>query len=326
MKFLITGCGGFIGSHLVNNLLVNNHVVYGIDILPLNKLKRISNLKGNKNFKYFKMDISKSKNFFKSFKKVDVVYHLASVVGVQNYIKDTKNLIYTMFHGTDNIINYCKKNNVFLVYASTSEVYGKNNNVPWSEDGDRVLGPTYIKRWSYSTSKAHAEHLLYSYASDINFTIVRFFNIYGPSQNPIYVMSNNIHRAINDKELIVYDDGLQTRCFTFVEDAIKCLKKIYRSKIKLNHQIINIGSNKESTMKYAINCIASEIKKPLKIKKINTKKLYDKNYEDIPRRIPKVDKAFKLLKWRATTSIKDGIKRTIKWSISHDGKWWLKSH
>ncbi len=322
-KIMVTGVGGLVGSHLTERLLSQNYQVYGLDVFDIEINKNLENIKDNKNFKYFKGDV-KSIDDLDLFFQTDasVIYHLASVVGVNKYMEDPMSLIDTSILGTRNLINMCYKHNVRMLFASTSEVYGKNPLIPWHESGDRVLGPTNIDRWSYSTSKALCEQMLFGvyHKSKWPMSIVRFFNVYGPRQNPIYVVSKSIHRVLNGMSPELYDGGKQTRCFTYIDDAIDGLMLAANLETAVGN-VINIGNNKENTMCEVVEEVLEASKSDLEILHINTEEKYGSVYEDIPRRIPSIDKAMELLKWKPHTSLKEGIKKTVEWAKKN--QWYL---
>ena len=185
------------------------------------------------------------------------VYHLASVVGVRKYIDDPLGVIDTIVLGSRNIIDLCVKHKTRILFASTSEIYGKNPNFPWKEDGDRVLGDPSVDRWSYSTSKALVEHMLFPLyrANKLDFSTVRFFNVYGPRQNPIYVVSQTIYRILRNEKPDVYDGGIQTRCFTYIDDIIEGLLLAGTRKEALGN-VFNLGSQQPTNMRTIIDlCI-----------------------------------------------------------------------
>ena len=152
--------------------------------------------------------------------------------------------------GTRNVLELSQRHGTRVVFASTSEVFGKNPNPPFAEDDDRVLGSTKTARWSYSTSKAMAEHLVFAMHSayGLPVTVVRYFNVYGPRQNPIFVISQSIHRILNGRQPLLYDSGDQTRCFTYVDDAIAGTLLAADSDAAIG-EAFNIGSMTETTMR-----------------------------------------------------------------------------
>ncbi len=323
-KVMITGAAGFIGSHLIEKLLLEGHLVYAFDVKPLNECINLKDMKDNKNLNYFQGDI-RNQNDLKEFfqKDASIIYHLASIVGVRYYMQDPLSLIDITINGTKNIIELCIENNTKLLFASTSEIYGKNEKIPWDEKADRVLGDPSVDRWCYSSSKALIEHMLFSLyrAKQLDFTTVRFFNVYGPKQNPIYVVSQSIHRVMNNQSPDVYDGGEQNRCFTFIDDAIEGLILAGTTK-EASGNAFNIGSQIPTKIKDIVKYCILESGKDIKAKNVKTKNLYGSVYQDIHNRIPNCEKASKLLNWQATTDIQEGIKKIIKWT--EQNKWYLE--
>lgn len=323
-KVLVTGGAGFIGARLVGKLLSENFEVHVLDVIPIEKAYRLKEYSSNANLIYTQGDLRDKIKIDSWFQKdAKHLYHLASVVGVKNYIDDPLALIDIVVVGTRNLLELAAKYNVRVLFTSTSEIYAKNPNPPWSEKDDRVLGPTSIDRWSYSSSKAVCEHMLFALfrSNNLRFTIVRFFNVYGPGQAPIFVISKSLYNVMNNKSPYLYDSGEQTRCFTYVDDAIEGMLLASRSE-RANGEVFNIGSNIERTMKNAIDLIIKISGKDLDIINFQTKKEYGEKYEDIPRRIPNVSKAKEILDWEVTTSLEEGIKASIVWAKTN--KWWLR--
>ncbi|WP_320664926.1 NAD-dependent epimerase/dehydratase family protein [Prochlorococcus sp. MIT 1223] len=323
-KIMVTGGAGFIGSHLISRLLDEGYEVHNFDILPLSKALRLEKIKSHRNFYYTEGDLrDKSKIIDWYQKDASQLFHLASVVGVQNYINDPLALIDIVVGGTRNLLELAAINQTRVLFTSTSEVYGKNPNTPWAESFDRVLGPTSVDRWSYSSSKAVCEHMLFALgrSSNLEFTIVRFFNVYGPGQAPIFVVSKSIYNAMNKKPPLIYDSGKQTRCFTYVGDAIEGVFRASRSRNTLS-EVINIGSNVETKMSDLVKNIIDLSGNNLEPETFYTKERYGKSYEDIPRRIPQVEKAKELLNWEAKTDINKGIIFCMDWA--KENPWWLR--
>jgi dTDP-alpha-D-glucuronic acid decarboxylase len=322
-KVMVTGAAGLIGCHLIEKLLDLGYKVYGLDVVDLNINKNLENVKKNKDFVYFKGDVRSSEDL-NSFFQTDasVLYHLASVVGVNRYMEDPMTLIDTGILGTRNLINMCHKHNIRMLFTSTSEVYGKNSRIPWQETDDRILGPTNVDRWSYSTSKALCEHMLFGMYHKHNWpmSIVRFFNVYGPKQRPIYVVSKSVHSVLNNISPELYDGGQQTRCFTYIDDVIDGIILAATEKSAIGH-VINLGNTVENTISEVVDTVLKTAQSCLKIKHIKTSERYGDVYEDIPRRVPSTDKALNLFNWRAVTSMQDGIQKTVEWAKKN--KWYL---
>lgn len=323
-KVMVTGVAGLIGSHLVETLLARGHEVHGFDVVDIETNKNLEKVKHNDGFIYYKGDVRSSVDLDEFFQRdASVLYHLASIVGVNKYMEDPLSLIDIGILGTRTLIGMCHEHGIRMLFASTSEVYGKNPNIPWPETADRVLGPTDVDRWSYSTSKAICEHMLFGVHHKDNWpmSIVRFFNVYGPRQNPIYVVSKSIHRVLNGLEPELYDGGQQTRCFTYIDDVIDGLILSATLESALG-QVINLGNPVENTMSEVVNAVLEAAESDLNVLHVETGKRYGNVYEDIPRRIPSVDKAFTLLGWEPSTSMQKGVKKTVSWA--KENQWYLR--
>jgi nucleoside-diphosphate-sugar epimerase len=207
----------------------------------------------------------------------------------------------------------------------TSEAFGKNPNPPFAEDDDRVLGSTRTARWSYSTSKAMAEHLVFAMhtAYALPVTVVRYFNVYGPRQDPIFVISQSIHRILNGRQPLLYDSGDQTRCFTYVDDAIAGTVLAADSNAAIG-EAFNIGSMTETTVGDVVDLAikVANVDSVSGPETIDTAAQYGGRYEDIPRRIPDSTKAQRELGWRLQVDLEEGIRRTIDWARANP--WYLK--
>lgn len=323
-KILITGGAGFVGSHLADALLAGGNQVAVLDFSSLESAVNLTDAKQHPDFSYFQGDIRDKTALEKLFsKKFDTVYHLASVVGVHKYMDDPLGLIDITVLGTRNVAELAQANGTQIVFTSTSEIYGKNPKVPWDEDDDRVLGSTSVDRWSYSASKGVCEQMLLGLHKKTNHpvSIVRFFNVYGPRQNPIFVVSQSIHRVLNDQKPLLYDGGRQTRCFTYVEDAVRGTIAAGNTTAG-NGQVFNIGNSTEVTIREIVELIIKHSGKNITWEDFDTQKQYGKAYEDIARRVPSVKKAKQLLQWEVTVKHEEGLIRTIEWAKRHPE--WLR--
>lgn len=315
---LITGVNGFIGSHLAEKLISLNCKVIGFDFVPMSKAENIEKIKKNKKFFYVEGDIRSTSDLNKLFNSavnLDIVIHLASVVGVEKYLNDPEKIIEVSFEGTKNIIDLCKKKKIRLLFSSTSEIFGKNPKLPWSNNHDRVLGPTHVNRWVYSTAKALSEHLLFALhkKNKINMTIVRFFNVYGPRQSTIFLVSKSINMVLNDIQPILFGNGLETRCFTYIDDVTDALILAATKKDAIGCAF-NIGNTNEISNNKVIKLILEICnKKKLGVKKIQPKNFYGNDFEDIPRRVPNIELTKKILNWEAKTSVHEGLIQTVDW-------------
>ena len=196
---VVTGGYGLIGSHLVSTLLDRGDSVTVFDYAKNTRDTSID-FDRHANFRFVQGDVTDLSALEAALTPgVDKVFHLAAVVGVKNYMKDPLRVLDVNVTGTRNVLELSQRHGTRVIFASTSEVFGKNPNPPWAEDDDRVLGSTRTARWSYSTSKAMAEHLVFAMhtALGLPVTVVRYFNVYGPRQNPIFVISQSVHRILN---------------------------------------------------------------------------------------------------------------------------------
>ncbi len=320
---MVTGGCGFVGSHLVEFLLARGCRVHVFDRVPLDRAVNLAAVRDHPQLSYTVGDL-RDIEAVRAFYRADAacLYHLASVVGVRNYLDDPLALIDVVVGGTRTLLDLAVAHSTRVLFTSTSEIYGKNPHVPWDENGDRVLGPTSVDRWSYSSSKAVCEHMLYALGrkAGLAFSIVRFFNVYGPRQSPIYVVSQSVYRALRGEAPRLYDDGRQTRCFTYVEDVMEGIWGASRDDKALG-EAFNLGNPVETTMRAVVEMIIKEAGGGGGLEPFETSREYGDTYEDIRRRVPSVDKAARLLGWRPSVPLDEGIRRTVAWA--RDNAWWL---
>lgn len=315
LRAVVTGGSGFVGSHLVEGLLARGDEVTVFDSAP-----PPAPIGGQ--VRFVAGDLRDPARLAEAVRPgTDVVYHLAAVVGVDQYLARPLDVVEVNFLGTRNVLEAARDAQAKVVLASTSEVFGKNPVVPWAEDGDRVLGPTSASRWSYSSSKALAEHLTYAFARQygLEAAIVRYFNVYGPRQRPAYVVSRSIHRALNERPLVVYDRGAQTRCFTFVDDVVDGTLRAGDDPRAVG-EAFNIGSMAETTIGEAVRLIA-QLTGAREVVEVDTGSDLGAAYEDLPRRVPDNAKARRLLGWQCATQLRDGLLKTVEWA--RGAEWWL---
>ncbi len=314
MKVLITGGGGFLGSHLGDNLLAAGHEVTAMDISP--DLKVRHNL-GHPAFRYVKGSVFDLDLLESLVAKSDLVYHLAAVVGVEHYVEDPFHVLNVNVNGTQNILKFAHRYDKRLVFASTSEVYGKSRDTPFREDGDRLLGSTEIDRWCYSTSKAVGEHFCFAYGKlGLPVTIVRFFNAYGPRLDRIdvgRVITIFMGQLLRGQDLTVIGDGKQTRAFTYVDDAVEALARA-GTLAEAAGRIFNIGNDRETTiLELAETMIRAYPSTGSKLTMVRQEQVYGPSYEDIPRRFPDITRMRTILGVEPKVSLEDGLRRTIDW-------------
>lgn len=298
MRVLITGGAGFIGSHLAERLLNNGHEVFVFDDLSTGDLDNVHHLEGNPCFHMKVGTVLDREALEPLFDKADLVFHLAAAVGVNYVIENPLQSLLTNIRGTEIVLELANKKKTRVLIASTSEVAGKKNGkAMFSEDDDRLLGPTTVTRWNYSTSKAVDEMLALAYWREkkLPVVIVRFFNVVGPRQSPSYgmVVPRFVKQALLGHPITVYNDGEQKRCFTDIEDAIDGLIALSEHP-EAPGEIFNLGGNAE-TNEISINSLAGKIKNITESDSPIEYVPYDKafakgSYEDLNYRVPDLTK------------------------------------
>ncbi|MDO8340283.1 MAG: NAD-dependent epimerase/dehydratase family protein [Candidatus Burarchaeum sp.] len=319
MKFLITGGAGYIGSHIVDALMqAKGNEVVVLDDLSTGRKDNIAHHAGKKNFKFIKGDVCDAATARKAAAGCNVIVHEAAVVGVKHYVTDPLRVLHVNTKGTERMLEEARRNNAKLLFASTSEVYGRSTKLPLREDEERVLGTTAVDRWCYSTSKAFDEHLCFAYRKKYGLpvTILRYFNCYGPralGNDYAGVVGIFMRRVLDGKPPLVHGDGRQTRCFTYISDTLAATLAAIERK-EADGEIINIGSNKETTIMELAQMIVRASGKPgLAPKLIPYEDFYGKSYEDIRRRVPSIEKARRLLDWTPEIGLEKGLATTYAW-------------
>jgi dTDP-alpha-D-glucuronic acid decarboxylase len=318
-RAVVTGGCGFLGSHLTEALISRGDDVTVFDTIPPPYYLRMA----REHARHVQGDIRRPESLAEAITAdVDIVYHLASVVGVDQYLARPLDVIDITITGTRNVLDLALRAGAMVVLASTSEVFGKNPMVPWAEDADRVLGPTTTDRWTYSSSKALAEHLTFAFARQhgLTATVVRYFNVYGPRQRPGFVISRSIHRALNAIPPVVYDGGTQSRCFTYVDDAVDGTVRA-ATEPGAAGGVFNLGSTTETTVAEAVGLIAELTGFGSLVTSVHTSEKLGASYADLPRRIPDTARARATLGWVCDTSLRTGLAKTIGWAAG--SPWWL---
>jgi len=313
MKVLITGGGGFVGSHLADAFIARGDEVF---ILDTGSVKKTRHLMGTPLFHYIRDSIFNLEILEGLIAKCDLVYHLAAVVGVEYYVGDPYEVLNVNVNGTQNVLKLAFKHQKKVVFGSTSEVYGRNPKVPWREDDDRVLGSTRIDRWCYSTSKAVGEHFCFAYhRMGLPVTITRYFNVYGPRLDKLDVgriITIFMGQVLRDEPLTVIGDGMQTRCFTYIDDAVRATIAAGLNP-GTDGEVFNVGTTVETPILELARLMIDLAGSKSTIRFVTQEAVYGSSYEDIPRRVPDTTKMERVLKVRADTSLRDGLARTIAW-------------
>jgi UDP-glucose 4-epimerase len=316
MRILVTGGAGFIGSNMVDVLMKQGHEVTVIDNLSVGKASNIAHHLENDRFHFVNDTILHVSTLERLVRQADLIYHLAAVVGPKYVVEDPLGTIITNVRGTENVLELAFKYWVRTVIASSSEIYGKSTAVPLSEDDDRVLGSTTVGRWSYSDAKAIDEYFALAYAKKgLPISIVRYFNAYGPRLDPRgygSVIAKFMTQALRGEPLTVFDDGQQTRCFTYVADTVEGTVRAATVR-EAAGQVINVGSDREKTILELAQMIRELTDSTSEIIRMPYETAYGPAFEETRRRVPDVTRARDVLGFEAQMSLEEGLRRTLDW-------------
>jgi len=314
VRALVTGGAGFIGSHLSDALLAQGHEVLILDNLSTGSFDNIAHLKGRPGFEYFIDTVNNESLLAELIDRSDVVFHFAAAVGVKLIVEQPVYTIETNVHGTEVVLKHANKKKKLVVVASTSEVYGKSDDVPFREDSDLVLGPTPKHRWAYACSKAIDEFLALAYWKErkLPVIIVRFFNTVGPRQTGQYgmVIPNFVRQALAGEAITVFGDGTQSRAFTHVADVVAALLKLVVEP-KAIGQVINIGNMQEVTMTQLAERVRDLSGSKSIIKHIPYDEAYESGFEDMPRRVPDLTRVKGLIGYEPKHALDDILVQVI---------------
>ena len=313
MRVLITGGAGFVGSHLADAFLERGDEVFVLDACSTAKIRhRLA----DPNLHFVRDTIFNETILESLITRVDLVYHLAAVVGVEHYVGDPYQVLNVNVNGTQNVLRLAFKHGRRVVFASTSEVYGRNLKVPWHEEDDRVLGPTTIDRWCYSTSKAIGEHFCFAFARlGLPVTVLRYFNVYGPRLDAIdvgRVVTIFLGQALRGAPLTVVGDGAQTRCFTYVSDAVEATMAAGLVPRAVGG-VFNVGNDTEVSIRTLAEQIVKISGSPSTLQFVSSEAVYGPSYEDIPRRVPDIGRMQKILGVTPKVFLGEGLRRTIEY-------------
>jgi UDP-glucose 4-epimerase len=318
--FLVTGGAGFIGSHLADALLGAGHQVAVLDDLSTGSFDNIAHLKGRKGFTYTIDTVMNEPVLAELVDQCDVVYHLAAAVGVRLIVEAPVRTIETNVHGTEIVLKAAAKKQRVVVVASTSEVYGKSEAVPFREDGDIALGPTVKHRWAYACSKALDEFLALAYWKErrLPVIVVRFFNTVGPRQTGRYgmVVPTFVQQALAGKPITVYGDGTQSRCFTYVGDVVGALTAIVGHEAA-HGNVYNVGNTEEISILGLAGRVKALAKSASPIVHIPYDQAYESGFEDMPRRVPDLAKIRALIGYEPRVPLDDILRRVIEYHRTH---------
>ena len=316
MRAFITGGAGFIGSHLADALIARGDTVTILDNMSTGSQANIAHLEGK--ITVHTGDIRDLTLVEKLVADSDIVFHMAAALGVKNIMEHTIESIDRNFNGSEVVLNAATKHNKRLIIASTSEIYGKNPNQPLHEESDRVVGAPQKIRWTYSDAKALEEavaHTLHK-THGLKVTTVRFFNTVGPRQTGQYgmVVPRFIQAALNNEDIVIYDDGSQSRVFCHVQDAVRAVITLSETDSTIG-DYFNVGGVGETTVKELATKIIERTNSKSTIIYIPYTEAYPAGFEDMQRRVPDITKIKKTINWQPThtlDSIIDSIAASLK--------------
>lgn len=312
---LVTGGAGFIGSHLVERLLKEDHRVVVVDDFSTGSRENLAGIQNHPGLRVITAKISHCAELPDLVANADVIYHLAAAVGVDLVVKSPIHVLATNQHETEVLLALAAKTRVPTLVASTSEVYGKSEKAVFSEDDDLLIGPPHHSRWGYACSKLMDEFLALAYAREYELPVViaRMFNTVGPRQTGRFgmVLPRFITSARKQEPIKVFGDGQQTRCFCYVLDTVEALVRLMRTPAARS-QIFNIGSTEEVTIRELAQQVIATLGSKSTIELLPYEKAYAPGFDDMRRRKPAVEKLERAIGFRPQTSLREIIQRTAE--------------
>ena len=310
-SILITGGAGFIGSHLAERLLADGHRVVVIDDLSTGRRENVEHLLDHPSFRLEVGSILDETLLAPLVKECDMIYHLAAAVGVFLVVHSPVRTIESTALGTEGVLKLAWLGGKKVLLASSSEVYGKPAKVPFREDDDLVLGPPDKGRWSYGCSKLLDEFLALAYHRERRLPVVvtRFFNIVGPRQVGHYgmVLPRFVQQALDGGPITIYGDGTQTRSFTHVLDAVGCIIRLMNEPAA-SGQVVNVGNDREVSIRELAELVRDIVRPDARITCIPYDQAYAEGFEDLPRRVPDISKARRLVGYQPERTLEDVIR------------------
>ena len=315
-KVLITGVAGMIGSHLLDGLLAReDYEVLGIDDLSHGTIDNIAHALGDSRFHFYHRDVTDLDSFSFPGTEIDTIVHLAAVKKISEADSAMRTLTVNA-KGTENVFATASQRGAKVIFASTSDVYGMSSDLPLREDGDLLIGPSMIRRWSYAVSKLYGEQVAFAYHADhqVPTVVLRYFGAFSPRSSFTWVGGHIpifIHSTLNDEEVVIHGDGAQTRSMAFVDDVVDGTIRAMETSAAVG-QIINLGNDEEMSVIDAARLVhrIADTGRPLRIRYVPFHEVFGK-YKDIMRRVPDLTKARELLGYRPVTTTERAIHQTI---------------
>jgi UDP-glucose 4-epimerase len=315
MRVLVTGGAGFIGSHLTEALLDRGHEVWALDDLSTGRLENLRTIELHPRFRFLEGDVTNAALVNGLVAQCERVYHLAAAVGVKYVLENPLRSLLTNIRGTEVVLEAADAHQRKVVVFSSSEVYGKGASVPFSEDDDRVMGPTHKLRWSYACGKAVDESLAQAYFQQrrLPVVIVRCFNTCGPRQTGAYgmVIPNMITRALRGEPILVFGDGQQSRCFSAVSEVVRAVLLLSDAR-DAEGEVFNVGTDEEVTVLDVAQRIKRMCNSESQIVFVPYEQVYGSSFEDMRRRVPDLKKIRRAVGFRAEITLDQLLELTIR--------------
>ncbi|MGA2584219.1 MAG: GDP-mannose 4,6-dehydratase [Tepidisphaeraceae bacterium] len=316
-NYLITGGAGFIGSHLAEALLAGGNSVTILDDFSTGRMENIAQLRSRADVRIIRDSVENAPTVNVAMAACDAVFHLAAAVGVRLIVDEPVRTIRSIIHGTEVVLESAQRFNRPVLITSSSEVYGKGTRVPFDEDDDVVVGPTRSSRWCYAYAKGIDEFLGLAYHKQWGLPVIlaRLFNTVGPRQVGMYgmVLPRFVSAALRNEPIPVYGDGQQTRCFCHVDDVVDALVKLMNEP-RANGEVFNLGSDTEISIRDLAGRVISICNSSSQIQFIPHEEAYGQRFDDMQRRVPKLDKIRKLIHFQPRFDL-DQIIRSVRDSL-----------
>ncbi len=322
MKILVTGAAGFIGSHLADYLLANDHTVVGLDDLSTGSLDNLADARKHGHFSLVHGDVRNHIAVDEAIAGCDAVVHLAARIGLRAIIESPLDTLDTNARGTEVVLHAALRNATPTIVASTSEVYGHSDRFPSREDGSVSIGAPTIGRWSYACAKIYDEFYALALHRERNMPVVvtRLFNTVGTRQTGRYgmVVPRFVRQALAGEPLSVYGDGTQSRCFCSVDDVVKVLLTQIERIDTVAGEVFNIGNPVEMPIVDLAHRVIERSRSSSTIAFVPFSEAYPFGFEEIMRRVPDISKARQLLDFIPKVSLDETIDSVLRSFERHE--------
>lgn len=314
MRALVTGAAGFVGSHLVEELLATGHSAIGLDDLSTGREENLAAVAGNPDFELVRGSVLDTAVVDELVSEVDAVFHMAAAVGAFVIQSRTLSSLLTNVRGTENVLASADRHGARVLLASTSEIYGKNDKVGLREDDDRIVGPPQRSRWSYSEAKALDESMVEAYVRErgLRAVIVRLFNTVGPRQTGRYgmVIPRFVDQALAGRSLTLFGTGKQIRCFCHVHDVVPALLRLVEQDAAQG-LAVNLGSGEQVSIEDLARRVVDLTGSCSGTVRIPYAQAYGSGYEDMQRRVPDCSRARELVGFEPRRSLDDIVRGVV---------------